>query len=69
MSKDFVACEGKVRYSAYDIAVAAAVRCTQGGMKVRPKQMQPYQCAKCRGYHLTSRPWRDELERFPAIEA
>jgi hypothetical protein len=60
-------CERKVRYSTYDTAIAAAVRCLDARFK--PKMMQAYRCDNCRGWHLTSHPHRDQLKRFPALEA
>lgn len=59
----------KVRYSTYESAVAAAVRCVEHMSKVTPEMMQPYPCSKCRGWHLTSKPWRSWLSRFPAVRA
>jgi lipopolysaccharide biosynthesis regulator YciM len=57
----------KVSYALYEQAVAAAVRCLDAPFK--PRQMQPYKCPTCKAWHLTSKPYRDSLNRFPAIEA
>lgn len=60
---------GKKRYSTYERAVAMAVHRTSARANRRAELLQPYECRRCGGYHITSKPWRSELGRFPAIEA
>lgn len=62
------ACVGKVRHSTYEAAVAAAVKGLEGMKPYTPDVMQPYRCDQCRGWHLTSRPWRNTLGQFPALQ-
>lgn len=60
---------GKKRYSTYERAVAMAVHRTSIRAHHRADILQPYRCYRCAGYHITSKPWRSELARFPVIEA
>lgn len=68
IARDPVDC-GKVRYQTYDMAVAKALLHVTAEVREPARQLQPYECRRCSGWHLTSKPWRNTLAQYPAIEA
>jgi len=60
-------CKDKCRYATLEMAQRFALKRTKPSARDRAKFLQPYACAHCGGFHLTSRPYRDKVEQYPVI--